>query len=148
MIELKSLDELTPQQIHQLFKLRVDVFVVEQQCPYSEIDDQDADPDTRHILAWDADGRLAGCARVFPTPSSETGGARFGRFIVNPAFRGTGVGPEILRAGMDYTERFPGDLIVEAQVGLVDYYSRFGFMAEGDEFDDAGIMHRRMRLRR
>ncbi|WP_175935447.1 GNAT family N-acetyltransferase [Corynebacterium sp. Marseille-P4321] len=143
MIEFKSLAELTPVEIHQLFKLRVDVFVVEQQCPYNEIDEQDADPSTRHILAWEG-GRLAGCARVFPTPE----GSRFGRFVVNPEFRGAGLGPDIVRAGIAYTERFPGDLVIEAQSGLVGYYSQFGLVAEGEEFDDAGIMHRRMRLRR
>ena len=45
----KSLDEMTPQQVHQLYKLRVDVFVAEQNCPFNEIDDQDADPETKHI---------------------------------------------------------------------------------------------------
>ncbi|OEX92625.1 GNAT family N-acetyltransferase [Corynebacterium sp. BCW_4722] len=147
MIEFKSLAELTPLEVHHLYKLRVDVFVVEQQCPYNEIDDQDAHPDTRHLLAWgeeDGTRTLAGCARVFPTDE----GSRFGRFVVSPAARGTGLGPDIVRAGIDYTERFPGDLVIEAQSGLVGYYSQFGLVAEGEEFDDAGIMHRRMRLRR
>ena len=66
MISLKSLHEMTPLEVHQLYKLRVDVFVAEQNCPFNEIDDQDASPDTRHILAFDGD-TLAGCARVFPT---------------------------------------------------------------------------------
>ena len=56
MITFKSLVEMTPFEVHQLYKLRVDVFVAEQHCPYNEIDDQDADPDTRHILAFDRDG--------------------------------------------------------------------------------------------
>lgn len=144
MIVLKSLDEMTPREVHTLYKLRVDVFVAEQDCPYNEIDDQDADPDTRHILALTDGGELAGCARVFPTES----GSRFGRFVVHPAHRGTGIGPEIVRTGIEYTTRWPGDLIVEAQSGLVSYYSRFGLVAEGDEFLDTGIPHRRMRLAR
>ena len=49
MITFKSLVEMTPFEVHQLYKLRVDVFVAEQHCPYNEIDGQDADPDTRHI---------------------------------------------------------------------------------------------------
>lgn len=143
MIEFKSLDELTPQQVHHLFKLRVDTFVVEQQCPYNEIDDQDAHPDTRHVLAWEGDV-LAGCARVFPTEE----GSRFGRYVIHPAFRGTGLGHQIVPAAIEYSQRWPGDLVIEAQAGLVGYYSQFGLVAEGDEFDDAGIMHRRMRLKR
>lgn len=140
----KSLGEMTPQQVHQLYKLRVDVFVAEQNCPFNEIDDQDADPETKHILALLDDDTLAGCARVFPTET----GSRFGRFVVHPDHRGSGIGPEIVRAGIEYTERFPGDLIVEAQSGLVCYYEQFGLVAEGEEFLDTGIPHRRMRLKR
>lgn len=140
----KSLSEMTPQQVHQLYKLRVDVFVAEQNCPFNEIDDQDADPETKHILALLDDDTLAGCARVFPTET----GSRFGRFVVHPDHRGSGLGPEIVRAGIEYTERFPGDLIVEAQSGLVGYYEQFGLVAEGEEFLDTGIPHRRMRLNR
>lgn len=58
------------------------------------------------------------------------------------------MGPDIVRAGIEYTTRWPGDLIVEAQSGLVGYYSRFGLVAEGEEFLDTGVPHRRMRLAR
>ena len=143
MISLKSLHEMTPMQVHQLYKLRVDVFVAEQNCPFKEIDDQDANPETRHILAFDGE-TLAGCARVFPTES----GSRFGRFVVHPDFRGSGLGPQIVRTGIEYTERFNGDLIVETQSGLVGYYEQFGLVAEGDEFLDTGVPHRKMRLAR
>ncbi|MCT1462835.1 GNAT family N-acetyltransferase [Corynebacterium sanguinis] len=146
MIAISPLAQLTALQIHALFKLRVDVFVVEQQCPFAEIDDIDAHPDTRHLLAWsDEDpAELLGCARVFPTDS----GSRFGRFVVAPAARGTGLGHEIVRTGIAYTQRFSGDLVIEAQSGLVGYYTGFGFVAEGEEFPDAGIPHVMMRLRR
>lgn len=140
----KSLSEMTPLQVHQLYKLRVDVFVAEQNCPFNEIDDQDADPETKHILALLDDDTLAGCARVFPTET----GSRLGRFVVHPDHRGSGLGPQIVRAGIEYTERFPGDLIVEAQSGLVGYYEQFSLVAEGEEFLDTGVPHRRMRLNR
>lgn len=147
MIAFKSLHEMTPLEVHQLYKLRVDVFVAEQDCPYNEIDDQDANPDTRHILAIDdapSATTVVGCARVFPTDT----GSRFGRFVMRPDYRGTGLGHEIVRAGIEYTQRWPDDLVIEAQAGLVGYYSQFGLVAEGEEFLDTGIPHRRMRLRR
>lgn len=144
MIRFLSLDEMTPRQVHQLYKLRVDTFVAEQQCPYAEIDDQDANPETKHILALLDDDTLAGCARVFPTET----GSRFGRFVVHPDHRGSGLGPEIVRAGIEYTERFPGDLVIEAQAGLVGYYEQFGLVAEGEEFLDTGVPHRKMRITR
>lgn len=143
MISLKSLREMMPLEVHQLYKLRVDVFVAEQNCPFNEIDDQDANPETRHILAFDGE-TLAGCARVFPTED----GSQFGRFVVHPDFRGSGLGPQIVRTGIEYTERFDGDLIVEAQSGLVGYYEQFGLVAEGEEFLDTGVPHRKMRLAR
>ena len=54
------------------------------------------DPATRHILAFDGE-QFAGCARVFPTDT----GSRFGRFVVHPDHRGSGLGPEIVRAGIE-----------------------------------------------
>lgn len=145
MVEISPLAELSALQAHAPFKLRVDVFVVEQQCPYAEIDDVDASAQTRHLLAWDDDGRtLLGCARVFPTET----GSRFGRFVVAPNARGTGLGHDIVRAGIRYTQRYPGDLVIEAQAGLTGYYASFGFVAEGEEFLDAEIPHIMMRLRR
>lgn len=143
-LEFKQLDEMSAREAFELFKLRVDAFVVEQQCPFAELDDVDGGADTFHILARDGAGRLAGCARVFPTVE----GPRFGRFVVAPFARGTGLGPDILRAGQEFTRRWPGDLVVEAQAGLVGYYNRFGFREEGEEFLDAGVPHVVMRERR
>ncbi|WP_255365866.1 GNAT family N-acetyltransferase [Corynebacterium sp. NML130628] len=87
---------------------------------------------------------MEGCARVFPTEE----GSRFGRFVVAPSARGTGLGQRIAQTGIQLTERWPGDLIVEAQSGLVSYYEQFGLVAEGEEFLDTGVPHRVMRLRR
>ena len=78
---------------------------------------------------------VVGCARVFPTDT----GSRFGRFVVRPDYRGTGLGHEIVRAGIEYTQRWPGDLVIEAQAGLVGYCSQFGLVAEGEEFEPAGL---------
>ncbi|WP_115685119.1 GNAT family N-acetyltransferase [Corynebacterium senegalense] len=144
MIEFSTLEQLSAPQAYELFRLRVDVFVAEQDCPYNELDDTDAHPETRHVLARGGEGRLLGCARVFPTAE----GSCFGRFVVAPEARGTGLGAEILARSIEYTRRWEGDLVIEAQAGLVGYYSGFGFVAEGEEFLDTGIAHRRMRLRR
>lgn len=142
-IQVAPLSELTSLEAFELFKLRVDVFVAEQHSPYRELDERDAHPDTLHLLAWNGTD-LEGCARVFPTEE----GSQFGRFIVAPGARGTGLGPRIAQTGIQLTERWPGDLIVEAQSGLVPYYEQFGLVAEGEEFLDTGVPHRVMRLRR
>lgn len=64
-ITVSPLRDLHALEVHALYKLRVDIFVHEQQCPYAEIDTTDALDTTQHILAWDDNGDLLGCARVF-----------------------------------------------------------------------------------
>ena len=152
-ISAAPLGQLAALDVHQLYKLRVDVFVHEQRCPYAEIDATDADPQTVHLLAWDADSHeLLGTARVFPAAPaddaalSDATGAQIGRFALAPAARGTGLGRELLQAAIDLGERMhPGKpLYLEAQAGLVDYYAGFGFTPVGELFDDEGVPHQPM----
>ena len=153
IITAAPLGQLAALDVHQLYKLRVDVFVHEQRCPYAEIDATDADPQTVHLLAWDADTHeLLGTARVFPAAPaddaalSDATGAQIGRFALAPAARGTGLGRELLQAAIDLGERMrPGKpLYLEAQAGLVDYYAGFGFTPVGELFDDEGVPHQPM----
>lgn len=148
-ISAAPLGQLAALDVHQLYKLRVDVFVHEQRCPYAEIDATDADPQTVHVLALDADSHeLLGTARVFPAAptNAPTTGAQIGRFALAPAARGTGLGRELLQAAVDLGERMhPGKpLYLEAQAGLVDYYAGFGFTPVGELFDDEGVPHQPM----
>ena len=152
-ISAAPLGQLAALDVHQLYKLRVDVFVHEQRCPYAEIDATDADPQTVHLLAWDADTHeLLGTARVFPAAPaydaalSDATDAQIGRFALAPAARGTGLGRELLQAAIDLGERMhPGKpLYLEAQAGLVDYYASFGFTPTGEPFDDEGVPHQPM----
>lgn len=152
-ISAAPLGQLAALDVHQLYKLRVDVFVHEQRCPYAEIDATDADPQTVHLLAWDADTHeLLGTARVFPAAPADDAaladatGAQIGRFALAPAARGTGLGRELLQAAVDLGECMrPGQpLYLEAQAGLVDYYASFGFTPTGEPFDDEGIPHQPM----
>lgn len=152
-ISAAPLGQLAALDVHQLYKLRVDVFVHEQRCPYAEIDATDADPQTVHLLAWDADTHeLLGTARVFPAAPADDAaladatGAQIGRFALAPAARGTGLGRELLQAAIDLGERMhPGKpLYLEAQAGLMDYYASFGFTPTGEPFDDEGVPHQPM----
>ena len=151
IITAAPLGQLAALDVHQLYKLRVDVFVHEQRCPYAEIDATDADPQTVHLLAWDTDSHeLLGTARVFPAAPTDAAladaGAQIGRFALAPAARGTGLGRELLQAAIDLGERMhPGKpLYLEAQAGLVDYYAGFGFTPVGELFDDEGVPHQPM----
>ena len=133
------LTDLTPLQVHQLYKLRVDVFVHEQQCTYAEIDDTDALPTTVHLCAWAESGELLGTARLFPVGEVR----QFGRFCLVPAARGTGLARQIMEKALRLGADLP--LVLDAQAPLVGYYEGYGFRPVGELFDDAGIPHQPMR---
>lgn len=135
------LHELTPLQVHALYKLRVDVFVHEQQCTYAEIDDTDALDTTVHICAWSGED-LVGTARLF----SVDGGWQFGRFCLVPAARGTGVAHSIMSTALELGAGH--DMLLDAQAPLVPYYEAYGFVSVGELFDDAGVPHQPMRRAR
>ncbi len=144
-ISTSRLIDLSALEVHELYKLRVDVFVAEQATPYAEIDDTDADQGTWHLLAR-KDGELIGTARVFP----HEGDSVIGRFTVTPGHRGTGVARQLFEEALKVAaERAPEkDVVLEAQVPLVEYYAGFGFEPEGEPYDDTGVPHQRMRLKR
>ncbi len=156
----RSGPELTPAELYGMLRLRVDVFVVEQECPYPELDGRDLDATTRHILAvtggTGSDGRdvggadraagpgaTVGCLRVLRDPD---GTARIGRVCTAARMRGTGLGARLMRAALDLVG--DTDCVLDAQTYATGFYARFGFRAEGDEFDEDGIPHVTMRRSR
>lgn len=144
---VNPLKELSALEVHQLYKLRVDVFVNEQNCPYAEIDDTDAEPTTLHVTAWERDsyGRrnIVGTARLFPDEVDGEKVSHLGRFVVTPRHRGKGVASSLMLQTLKLSYEQSPDLPVylTAQAPLQDYYAAFGFTACGEEFDDEGIPH-------
>ena len=134
--------------LHALLRLRVDVFVVEQECAYPEIDGRD--PDALHLLVEEEEsGNLAACLRLFaPLPPPEGDGhCHLGRIVTAPAWRGTGLGATLLELGIAECSRaFPqADIHLAAQAHLREFYARFGFMTVSDVYDEDGIPHIDMR---
>lgn len=136
------LGQLGPLDVHALYKLRVDVFVAEQDCPFAEIDDTDANPETTHVLAW-APGRdsseLTATLRVY----GGDGVMHIGRVCTAPQWRGRGIAARLIRAGLELC----GDQPVEigAQSHLEQWYRQFGFSRSGPEYLDGTIPHVPMR---
>ncbi|AKK02220.1 GNAT family N-acetyltransferase [Corynebacterium epidermidicanis] len=133
-----SLSELSGSEAHELFKLRTDIFVVEQQCAYAEIDDIDAAKDTVHIRMRAEDGTLIGVARVYPSEMEW----HIGRVCVAPAWRGTGMAAKLFEYALSRTS---GPVELTAQSPLRQWYEQFGFEVCGPEFDWDGIPHLPMR---
>ncbi|AGF73503.1 GNAT family N-acetyltransferase [Corynebacterium halotolerans] len=148
---VSHLAEMSPLEVHRLYKLRVDVFVNEQQTPYVEIDDVDALDSTFHMLAWSNDSgnrELVGTARLFPAEWEGTPVMQLGRVCVVPSRRNTGLAPELIRQTLRLSfEQEPGrDVVLTAQEPLIGYYREFGFEPTGELVDDEGIPHQPMRL--
>lgn len=129
---------------YAVWKLRQDVFVVEQQCPYPDLDGLDLHPDTRHVLLLsdetaDAPHRLLGYLRVL----EEDAESRIGRVVLASDARGQGRADELMRAALDdIGER---SIVLAAQAPLAGWYASFGFEVTGPEFLDDGIPHLPMR---
>lgn len=140
-----SFDELDPRTAYDVWRLRQSVFVVEQQCPYPDLDGRDPEPGTRHVLLREAGG-LVGYARVLDDGEVW----RVGRVVLDPSARGRGLADALMRAALaDCTARDPGrDVVLDAQSPLAGWYAGFGFAADGPEFVEDGIPHTPMRLSR
>ena len=130
--------ELTPFEVYALCRLRVDVFVVEQECPYPELDGRDTEPATVHL--WlESDGQPAATIRVLDDGATRA----IGRVATAPAFRGHGLAARLMAEGIALCEGFP--ITLGAQAHLEDWYGRFGFRRSGPGYVEDGIPHIPMR---
>lgn len=132
-------DELGPGELYGLLRLRVDVFVVEQQCPYPELDGNDLSSGTRHLWATQR-GRMSGCLRVLTEPGDVL---RIGRVCTARDARGEGIASWLMRVALSVVPHF--EYVLDAQVRAARFYEQFGFDREGEPFDEDGIEHVTMR---
>ncbi|MCF0137615.1 MAG: GNAT family N-acetyltransferase [Oscillospiraceae bacterium] len=140
---IKSFSELTAAEFHEIAMLRVSVFVVEQSCPYQEIDDHD--PKALHLWLRDSEG-IAAYARVLP------GGELFPEVAIGRVIavkRRRGLGTRIVSEAVSAARsRFGAELIsVEAQVYARGLYEKLGFRQCSEEFLEDGIPHIKMQLK-
>jgi ElaA protein len=133
-IEVLAFGELDVATAYDVWRLRQQVFVVEQGSPYPDLDGRDLEPATRHLLLR-RDGVLVGYARVL----DDGDWARIGRVVVAKPQRGQGFADELVRAALDMI----GDREVrlDAQTGLRAWYASYGFEVTGPEFDEDGVLH-------
>lgn len=139
---VKHFSELSVDELFAIYKLRVAVFVVEQKCPYQEIDE--ADRSAYHIWLQDEDG-IAAYARALP-PGVTFAEASIGRVIA--VKRRCGMGSRIVAAAVETArEKFSaGKITIEAQVYARSLYEKAGFRQISDEFMEDGIPHIQMQL--
>ena len=141
-VRVATFAELTPLQLYRILKLRSDVFVVEQDCAYPDVDDRDLEPGAQHLWIEQDDDVVAYLRVLTETPD---GTSRIGRVVTAEHARGEGHASDLVRRALALTL---GPVVLAAQSYLVDWYASLGFQVDGPEFLDDGIPHTPMRLTR
>jgi ElaA protein len=131
-------EQLDARTAYAAWKLRQDVFVVEQECPYPDLDGRDDEPGTRHVVLQDGD-EVLGYARVLDDGDVW----RIGRVVLASAARGRGQADVLMTIALQVCGG--RDVVLDAQSPLAEWYAGFGFEVTGPEFLDDGIMHLPMR---
>jgi ElaA protein len=137
--------DLGKEQLYALLKLRSDVFVVEQKCAYPDLDGQDLEGDTHHLMGWE-DDQLMAYLRLLD-PESQGGDVVIGRVVTAPAGRGKGLGHAMMEQALKQAEKhWPQvPIYLSAQAHLQGYYGKYGFEVVGEEYLEDGIPHIGMR---
>jgi ElaA protein len=140
----KSFDELTTKELYAILRLRSEVFVVEQNCVFLDMDNKD--PDCHHLMGWEGD-QLLGYSRILRKGISYEESS-IGRIVTSPAARGRGIGRDLLIQSIStlYSLYGKGDIRIGAQYYLKGFYESFGFVQKGDIYLEDGIEHIEMLL--
>lgn len=148
MIEWKltSFAQLSNVELYQLIKLRIDIFVVEQKCPYPELDGKDTFTGVYHLLGY-KNGELVACARLLPKGVSYPS-VSIGRVATLQNARGHGLGHQLLTVAKEKCqELWPNESIeIGAQEHLAQFYTQHGFMQTSPCYLEDGIPHIDMKL--
>ncbi|MCR9226355.1 MAG: GNAT family N-acetyltransferase [Flavobacteriaceae bacterium] len=141
-VSVKTFDELTNYELYQMLRLRSEVFVVEQDCVYQDLDNKDQK--ALHVIGV-KDNEVVGYTRIF-RPGDYFDNVSIGRVVVSKEQRKYGLGKEMMLASLAAIDKkFPKSPIeISAQSYLLKFYSDLGFSAFGKEYLEDGIPHTRM----
>ncbi|MEU8813829.1 GNAT family N-acetyltransferase [Actinoplanes sp. NPDC048796] len=133
-----SFRDLDTTTLYAILKLRADVFVVEQECAYGDLDGRDDEPGTRHLWIT-RDDEIRAYLRILDDGETQ----RIGRVVTAKSARGTGLAGRLITEALTIIGNRPS--VMHAQAHLTDYYARFGFRPDGPEYLEDGIPHVPMR---
>jgi ElaA protein len=138
-ITIKHFEELTPAELYEILKERIDIFIVEQNCIYHECDGKDYK--AWHLMAREG-SRLIGYLRILP-PGVSYAEASIGRVLVTKDFRGKGVGRSIMNLAIEYISKKLREkrIRISAQARLEKFYASLGFQRVSDVYLEDGIPH-------
>jgi ElaA protein len=131
-------EHLDARTAYDVWRLRQSVFVVEQACPYPDLDGRDLEPGTRHVVLQEGD-EVLGYARVLDDEDVW----RIGRVVLEASVRGRGLADALMHTALQVCGG--REVVLDAQSPLAGWYQTFGFTVTGPEFLDDGIPHLPMR---
>ena len=140
-----AFSELTAAQLYAILQVRSEVFVVEQNCVYLDMDG--ADPQCLHLIAWTDDMQIAAYLRLVP-PGLKFTEASIGRVITSQIARGQGIGKQLIAKGLAQIQTsYPGQAVrIGAQQYLEKFYQSFGFITCSEMYLEDDIAHVEMLL--
>ena len=143
--EVKKFEELTANELYSILQLRSEVFVVEQNCVYQDMDNKDKL--SHHVMCWQNDKLLA-TARLIP-PGISYESTSIGRVVTSKNARGNGTGRKLMNVSIEEIKKLYGtvDIKIGAQLYLKKFYSSLGFMQTSNVYLEDGIEHIEMLLK-
>lgn len=143
---LKTFDKLNTQELYSILQLRNAVFIVDQNCPYDDIDGKDH---LAHHLWCKHEERVIAYARIF-APGIIYKEVCLGRICTGKPFRKQGLGKELMKRTLEQAEQlYPAQSIrISAQCYLKKFYEEFGFQVVSDVYLEDGIEHFQMLLKK
>ncbi|HFI0633742.1 TPA: GNAT family N-acetyltransferase [Streptococcus suis] len=137
--EMKAFDQLSLQELYTILTLRTDVFVVEQACPYPEVDGKD--PNCLHLLGMD-NGELVAYLRILPAGLSYDE-VSIGRVVIKPSHHGKGLGRSMMEQAIHFitNEWEESQIKIGAQAHLEKFYGSLGFEAVSEVYLEDDIPH-------
>ena len=136
---IKKFGELTLDELYNILQLRNEVFIVEQDCVYKDLDGKDRS--AWHLMAVE-DDKLVAYTRILP-PGVSYSDPAIGRVVTSSLKRRSGLGRELMKRSIEACEKLFGktSITLSAQVYLQNFYASFGFIVIGEEYLDDGIPH-------
>jgi|TARA_R110000737_G_scaffold223373_3_gene238400 ElaA protein len=144
-IEIKAFNDLSLDEFHDLIALRIAVFVIEQDCPYQDLDGKDKS--SYHLILRNDDDKIIGTARILPAGLSYPEIA-IGRVVTSIESRELKLGHKIMEHALEFIQQKWENKSVKlsAQSHLTGYYGKHGFVSTGKEYLEDGIPHTEMKL--
>lgn len=140
--KIKKFTELSTRDLYEIYKARIDVFVVEQNCAFADVDEKDLT--SLHLMCQDEFGKIIAYARIIATKQD----TMIGRVLVRSEYRKSGMGKMLMeKALLSVACRYPEkDIRIQGQSYLKKFYESFGFVRTSDEYLEDGIGHYDMEI--